>query len=124
MIRLFRSFGFAFAGIWSAVKSERNFRIHIIAMCAVIVLGVYLELPALSWGMIIFSIGLVLAAELFNTAIERLGDNAEGGVINDRLKKVKDISAGAVLISALTALAIGILFLFIPFVQKISIILQ
>jgi diacylglycerol kinase len=123
-MRLLKSFEFAGNGIWSALKSGQNFRIHLVAMLMVIVLGLYLELALISWGLMIFSIGFVLAAELFNTAIERLGDEAAAGEQNQIVKQSKDISAGAVLISAITAALIGILFLLVPLVQKIASLLD
>jgi diacylglycerol kinase len=116
---LLKSFGYAFRGIWITFKSERNFKIHTVALCLVIALGVYLNLSALAWGMVIFAIGFVLVSELLNTAIERIGDKIADGKINQMIGNAKDISSAAVLISALTALAIGIIFLFIPLVQKL-----
>jgi diacylglycerol kinase len=116
---LLKSFGYAFRGIWITFKSERNFKIHAVALCLVIALGVYLNLSALAWGMVIFAIGFVLVSELLNTAIERIGDKIADGKINQMIGNAKDISSAAVLISALTALAIGIIFLFIPLAQKL-----
>ena len=66
-----------------------------------------------------FSIGFVLVSELLNTAIEELGDEAARGEVNPRIRNAKDISAAAVLLSSLTALIIGIIILFIPFVGRI-----
>lgn len=116
---LLKNFGYAFRGIWITLKSERNFKIHVFALCLVIALGVYLNLSALAWGLVIFAIGFVLVSELFNTAIERLGDKVADGKMNQMIGNAKDISSAAVLISALTALATGIIFLFIPLAQKI-----
>jgi diacylglycerol kinase len=119
MKRFFNSLSYASSGIRAAFKSERNFRIHIAAMVIAIILGVYLKLSLQSWGFIIFSIGFVLVAELFNTAVERLGDETANGQQKQEVKHAKDLSAGAVLISALTALVIGIIFLIIPFIQNL-----
>jgi diacylglycerol kinase len=120
MIRRFlKSLAYAISGIRAAFKSEQSFRIHTIAMVIAVAMGLYLELSLVAWGFVIFSIGFVLVAELFNTAIERLGDEAADGQQKQVIKKAKDIAAGAVLISDLTALVIGIVFLLIPFVQKI-----
>lgn len=124
MMRLLESFGYALAGIWSAIKSERNFRIHLAAMVVAILLGLYLELSMTAWGLIVFAIGFVLVAELFNTAIEHLGSEAAGGTHNHAVKRSKDVSAGAVLVSAITAAVIGILFLLAPLVQKIASLLE
>ena len=84
-----------------------------------IALGIYLGLSALEWGLVIFAIGFVLVSELFNTAIERLGDKASEGKIDQMIRNAKDISSAAVLLSALAALVIGIIFLFIPLAQKL-----
>jgi diacylglycerol kinase len=124
MRRLFKSFAFALTGIWETCKSERNFRIHAIAMILAIILGLYLGLSIQDWGLVMLSIGFVLVAELFNTAVERLGDETANGRQRQRVKQAKDIAAGAVLIAALTALAVGILFLFIPFVKKMIELIQ
>lgn len=118
MRRFVKGFVYAFAGIFVTFQAERNFRIHVVA------LGLYLGLSFMAWGFITFAIGLVLSAELFNTAIERLGDEAANGERNQMVRKAKDISAGAVLITAFTALTIGILFLFIPLVHRILAILS
>ena len=113
------SFMYAFRGILLTFKSERNFKIYIIALCVTVALGIYLGLQVLEWALVIFSIGLVLAAEFFNTAIERLGDEVAEGKINQQVKNIKDISAAAVLVTALTALAVGIIILFIPLFRTI-----
>ncbi len=120
MIRpLMKSFAHAFSGIYLTFKSERNFRIHVVALCSVVALGLYLDLSSLDWGLVTLSIGSVLVAELFNTAVERLGDEAAGGKQNLLVKNAKDISAAAVLFSALSALIIGIIILFIPLIRRL-----
>jgi diacylglycerol kinase len=119
MRRFFRSFAFALNGIRAAFKSEQSFRIHTLATVVAIALGFYLGLSATSWGFVIFAVGFVLAAELFNTALERLGDEAADGDQKLLVKHAKDIAAAAVLIAALTAIVIGVLFLLVPLAQKI-----
>lgn len=118
MRRFFKSFAYAFTGICVTFKSEIKFRLYIVAMSIAIVMGIYLKLSMTAWGLVIFSIGFVLFAELFNTAIECLGDEAANGKQKQSVKNAKDISAAAVLVSAITAFVIGILFLLIPFVQR------
>lgn len=114
-----RSLVYALRGIWSAFKSERNLKVHSVALCIVIALGIYVSLGPLEWGLVIFALGFVFVTELINTAVERIGDKAANGKPSHTIGKAKDISAAAVLIAALTALAIGIIFLIIPLVQKI-----
>ena len=117
---LIKSFAYAFNGLRSALKTERNLRIHIVAMCLAVILGLYLGLTTIEWGLIIFAIGFVFFAELINTAIERLGDEAANGQYKKAVKNAKDTAAAAVMLSALIALIIGILVLFIPLVNKLS----
>jgi undecaprenol kinase len=119
MKKFIKSISYAISGIKAAFKSERNLRIHVAAMIVVLLAGFYLNLSLTAWGLVILSIGFVLVSELLNTAVERLGDEAANGRQKQRIKNAKDISAGAVLISALTAVAIGVVFLFIPLIGKI-----
>jgi diacylglycerol kinase len=115
---LIRSFACAFRGIYITLKSERSYRIHFIALIVAVALGLYLHLSVLEWALITFSIGFVLVAELFNTVVERLGDEIAGGKHHEMVRNIKDISAAAVLLSAITALIIGVLILFIPLVRS------
>ena len=118
MKRFLKSVTYAINGLLSALKTERNLRIDIAAMLIAIAFGFYLKLSIITWGLIILVGGFVLVAELFNTAIERLGDEAANGNQKQLIKKAKDIAAAGVLLSALTALILGILFLVIPFIQS------
>jgi diacylglycerol kinase len=118
MISFHKSFGHALRGILVTFKTERNFRFHIVALCFTLALGFYLGLSAIEWCLITLYIGFVLVSELFNTALERLGDEAAAGKFREMVRNAKDISAGAVLLSAFTALAIGVIVLFIPLVHK------
>ena len=124
MKRFLKSFACAFNGICVTFKSEQNFRLYLVAMSIAIVMGLILKLAMPAWGLVIFSSGLVLVAELFNTAVERLGDEIANGKQKQVVKNIKDISAAAVLISALTAFVIGILFLLIPFIQRMLGLMQ
>ena len=124
MKKFFKSLGYACNGFIYTLKAERNFRIHLVSMLLVILLGFYLGISLVSWGFIIFAIGFVLSAELFNTVIERSCNYVSDGKTDKSIEKIKDISAAAVLIAALTALVIGILFLFIPLLNKITAFLK
>jgi diacylglycerol kinase len=119
MKRFFKSFFYALAGLRAAVKSEQSFRLHIAATAAAVAMGLYVDISLASWGIVILAIGVVLAAELFNTALERLGDGFSGGAYNEFVKREKDLSAAAVLVTAIAALAVGVIFLFVPFIQKV-----
>ena len=112
------SLRYALNGLFSALKTERSLRIHILAVFLAMALGFYLKLSIMEWCIIILVIGFVLVAELFNTAIERLGDDAANGRQKMLIKQAKDTAAAGVLLSAITALIIGIMFLVIPFIQS------
>jgi diacylglycerol kinase len=101
-------FRHAFVGIAHAIATQANMRIHLAISAVVIASGVWLGLTRLEWIAIVFSIGLVLQAELLNTAIEATVDKASPE--HHPLAKVaKDCAAGAVLVTALAAVAIGVL---------------
>ena len=116
---LIRSFGYAFEGLRAAIKTERNLKIHLVAAVLAVIVGLYLGLTGAKWCLVAFAIGFVIVSELFNTSVERLSSIVADGKQNQSIKEVKDISAAAVLISALTALVIGILVLFIPLVERV-----
>ena len=107
-----KSFGYAFEGLFYAIRTEHNIWIHLLATLAVIVLGIIYHISIAEWLFVIFAIGFVIAAELFNTAIEALTDFASPE-INKQAKITKDVAAAAVLISSITALIIGLM-IFVP----------
>ncbi len=110
--RLRRSFAFAGKGIGWVFQSEPNFRIHLGVAVLVIVAGALLRLSTVEWALVSLSIGIVLAAESLNTAVELLAD----AVHPDRhelIGKAKDVSAGAVLWSAIASAAVGAV-IFLP----------
>jgi len=112
IIGRFRSFGYAFKGLWILVRSEHNVRIHIFAAITVVSLGWYLQISNFEWCVVIGAIGLVLCAEAINTAIEHLAD-AITMEMDPKIKRIKDISAAAVLLAAITAAVLGGI-IFIP----------
>lgn len=86
--------------------------IHLSIMLCTVVLGFILKLSNWEWVAVILSCGLVLGAEAVNTAIEYLANYCTTEK-NEQIRKVKDIAAGAVLICAIAALAVGLI-IFIP----------
>lgn len=101
-----KSFGFALAGLCTFFESQHNAWLHLIAAVLVVMGGILFHLNTNEWCWIIGSISLVFIAELFNTAIEFLA-NVVSPNIHPEIKKVKDVSAAAVLIAALGSAAIG-----------------
>ena len=119
MKRFVKSLGHAFDGIRSALKTERNLRIHLLLSLVAVAIGIYTGITAVTWSLVIFAIGFVIASELFNTAVERLGDEAADGKENQTVKAAKDVAAAGVLVSALTAFVMGLLILIVPFINKL-----
>lgn len=107
-----KSFIYAFSGLKIMVREEHNSRIHIAASIIVILFSIIFNLSLIEWIIIIFSIALVISVETINSAIENMADFICPG-LNDQIKKIKDLSAAAVLISAICAVVIGLL-IFIP----------
>ena len=110
--KLINSFRYAIEGFISSFKTERNMKIHVLAMIIVIVLGIYVKLNTIEWCFITFAIALVIGAELFNTTIETIVDMISPQK-NPKAKLAKDISAAAVLVLAIGAAIIGAI-IFIP----------
>ncbi len=111
-VKFIKSVGFALTGIKWFFKNERNAPVHLAAATGVIVIGVFTELNSTEWCFIALAIGVVLAAEIFNTAIEKTVD-----VIfkeqNENAGLIKDLAAGGVLVCSLLAAAIGAI-IFLP----------
>ena len=101
------SFKYAFQGVFSAIKTERNLKIHISIMILVIIAGIFLK-----WIICIILFGLVIGGEMLNSAIETVVDIAMPE-INPKAKFAKDVAAGAVLIFAISSAIIGLI-IFIP----------
>ena len=110
--KLINSFKYAIEGFVSSFKTERNMKIHILAMVLVIVLGLYIKLDIIEWCFITLAITLVIGAELFNTAIETIVDMVSPEK-NPKAKLAKDIAAAAVLTFAIGAGIVGAI-IFVP----------
>lgn len=104
----YKSFFNAFRGVLMMLKSERNFRIETAAFFINLFLIFYLKLTTTDAVMVIIISSAVLAAEIFNTAIERICDMIQPE-FDRRIGFIKDISAGAVLLLAVASVIIGIL---------------
>jgi diacylglycerol kinase len=107
-----QSFRYAIDGFKSLLRNEHNSRIHLIAAATAILSGIILKINLTEWAILILVIGIVFITELLNSSIESLADFIEPQR-NDFIKKAKDYAAAAVLISALIAIAAGVL-IFIP----------
>ncbi len=105
MREFFRSFSFAFHGLAKGFFG-RNFKVQFVAAIGVILLGVYFNITMLEWALVTLCIAMVLAAELFNTALEKLCDRLHPE-LHPEIGAVKDLAAAAVLVLSIGAAAIG-----------------
>lgn len=106
----FTKFRVAFVGLFWALRDQASFHVHLSVATAVVILAALLRLQLWQWLALIFAIGIVLTAELFNTAIELLV--AVMHPEHDRrVGRALDVAAAAVLVAALTAATIGVLIL-------------
>jgi diacylglycerol kinase (ATP) len=112
MKKRLQSFGYAFRGIREVMGSEANMQIHIAITILVIVCGIAFSISLTEWMFCLLCIGLVVGAEMMNTAIENVVDLASPEQ-HPLAGKAKDIAAGAVLICAIISVFIGLL-IFVP----------
>jgi diacylglycerol kinase (ATP) len=110
--RIVRSFAFAFAGLVALVRTQPNAWVHVALAALALALSFLLALSPAEVAMVILTIGLVLAIEAVNTAIEAVCDLVSPGY-HPLVKRAKDVSAAAVLIAALAAVGVA-LALFLP----------
>ena len=111
----FRSLGPAVSGIIAVLRYEHNFRIQLVVAGCVVVTGFYVDLTSGEWVMILLAICLVLTTEMLNSAVEKLVDLCSPEY-NQLAGLIKDICAGAVLISSIIAILVG----FLVFIPKFS----
>lgn len=107
-----RSFRYAFAGIALLLRMEHNAWIHFTVAVCVATAGFLLHLSAAEWVAVVILTGGVLAAEAFNSAIERLCDQVSPEYC-DSIKQVKDLAAAGVLLMAIAAATAGLI-IFVP----------
>ena len=112
MKKLINSFRHATEGIINTATVETNLQIHITVMICVVLMGLMVGLTMFEWIICIILFGLVISAELFNTALEETLDyiNEE---YNEKIRFIKDASAGAVLVTAIVSIIVGLI-IFIP----------
>ena len=115
--KFIKSVPHAFRGIISLIKSDNNFRIHLLAVIVVIISGFWMKLSEGEWLAIIVTMGGVLALEAVNTAIETIVDlvSPEYHIL---AKKAKDVAAGAVLLFVFAALGVASVIIWNHFVSS------
>jgi diacylglycerol kinase len=106
------SFKFAFKGLTVLLKNEHNSRIHLTAAIIAIALGIFLNINAFEWSLMVIVIGSVFITELLNTSLETLADFVQPEQ-DEKIRMAKDFTSAAVMISAIISVIVGGL-IFIP----------
>ncbi|MDR0614021.1 MAG: diacylglycerol kinase family protein [Dysgonamonadaceae bacterium] len=107
-----QSFQYAFNGLKMLIREEHSARIHIVIAVCVLAAGLVFKISGSEWIAVALSIGMVIALETVNSAIENLADFVSPEK-HAKIKKIKDLSAGAVLLGAMAAVAVGLI-VFLP----------
>lgn len=103
---LIKSFRFAVSGLIDILKTQRNARIIFILGAIAIILGIHFKISTVEFMIIILTIGMVFMAEIFNTMVEET-HNLFSEDFDPKIKMIKDMAAGAVLVSAIISLVVG-----------------
>lgn len=119
---LIAAFGFAFAGLWYLLRTQRNAQIHCLVGACALALAAALRVERWEWITLVLTIALVLAAESANTAIEAAVDVATSQR-HPLAKVAKDVAAGTVLLCAITSVIVGCI-IFIPHLLELYVLLM
>lgn len=106
--RFVAGFGYAFNGLWYALRTQVNMRVHLSIAVLAILLGILLHISAVEFAIIFVVITIVFVAEMFNTVFE-LSIDLSSPEYHPLAKLAKDVAAGAVLLSAIFAVIVGLL---------------
>lgn len=112
LAKRFKSFKYAFRGLATLIKEEHNLRVHIFAAFLVTVFGIIYDISASEWILITICVGMVVSAEIFNSAIEKIADRITREH-DERIGKIKDIAAAGVLVTAVVSVIAGLM-IFLP----------
>ncbi len=115
--KLKKSFGYALTGIWYALKSDQNLRIHFVVAYLVILASIYFHVNPFEMGILGVMILLVITTEMINTAIEKMVDLITKEH-REEAKIAKDVSSGMVLVTAVGSVIVGIL-IFVPHILQL-----
>jgi len=116
---LLEAFRCAFAGLWYTLRTQRNMRVHLLIAGAVMLLGLWLRLPADQWAILAATSGVVLISEITNTVVEGVVDLVCPDY-HPLAKTVKDAMAGAVFLAAMIAVIVGLLILGPPLWSRLT----
>ncbi|MDD4902575.1 MAG: diacylglycerol kinase family protein [Patescibacteria group bacterium] len=117
MIRLFKSFRYAFRGLAKIFREERNLQVHSLVAIIVIALGFAFKIQPWQWCAILIVIALVILMETVNSAVERLADVLKPR-IHESVMDMKDIMAAAVMVASILAVIVGLM-IFVPYIEEL-----
>lgn len=118
-----KRFSFSLSNAWNGIRylyiSQENFRIHLLVSLLVLVLGILVKISRVEWILLLLVIGSVWILEAINTVFERIFDLIENSY-SQIVKVGKDVSAAAVLLSALFSVVIGLAIFLPPIINLFS----
>lgn len=112
LLNRIKSIGYASKGAFLLLKTEASVQVQFVILLIVTLAGFYFNISSTEWIMQCFAFGLVMAIEGVNTAIEEIADFIHPEH-HSKIGKIKDISAGAVFIAAISAVIVGLI-IYIP----------
>lgn len=115
--RLLKSFMYAFRGLVKTFREEQNLRIQTLIAVIVLLAAWYFGVSRIEWCILIITIGIVILAEIVNTAVELVTDVLKPR-IDGYVKVIKDVMAAAVMMSSIVAVVIGLI-IFLPYLSEI-----
>ncbi|WP_028374782.1 diacylglycerol kinase family protein [Leeuwenhoekiella sp. MAR_2009_132] len=112
IVNRLKAFKYAFKGAWLLIRKEPSIKVQFTCAIIVTLLGFILDISATEWVVQLLAIGLVLAVEGLNTAVEKIADFIHPEY-HEKIGDIKDVAAGAVTFAALIAAIIGLI-IYIP----------
>jgi len=119
-LRLIKSFRYAVKGLAKIFHEEQNLKIQVFFSFFVVIIGFLFQISRLEWIALVLVMGLVLVMETINSAVERISDVLKPR-INDYVMEIKDILAGAVMLSAIVAVVVGSI-IFLPYLTNLVLV--
>jgi undecaprenol kinase len=116
IIRLFKSFNYAFRGLFKTFREEQNLQIQSMVGIIIVALGFIFQIKSTEWCLIISVIFLVILMEMINSAVERIADALKPR-IHTYVKELKDIMAAVVMLSTILAVIVGLI-IFVPYILR------
>ena len=111
-----KAFGYAFSGLKESFLKETHMKLHLASAVLVVAFGLFLNVSKTDWLFLSLAITIVIAFEMINTALEKLCDVMQPEQ-DPKIKYIKDVAAGAVLVVCIFAVVVGI-FVFSPYILK------